>query len=130
MTRWSICFEHVAGRDNVKRWAFTPTPDAWELDFDQLTQLITPHTKLIVVNFPHNPTGYLLTRDQQSKLATIVEQHGCWLFYDEMYYGLVHSGTPTIPSAADISPRTIVLSGLSKNTWVAGIAHRLASCAR
>ena len=75
----------------------------------------------MVVNFPHNPTGYLPTSDQLHELAAIVEQHDLWLFYDEMYYGLVHSGTPTIPSAADVSKKAVVLSGLSKTYGLPGL---------
>ncbi len=114
-------FEHVVGANRVKKWAFTVSAKSWELDFDQLRCLITPQTKLLVVNFPHNPTGYLPTTDQLHELAAIVKQHDLWFFYDEMYYGLVHSGTPAIPSAADVSKRAVVLSGLSKTYGLPGL---------
>lgn len=116
-------FEHVVGRANVHRWEFTPSKDntGWELDFDQLRSLISPKTKMLVVNFPHNPTGYLPTQEQLHELAAIVEQKDLILFCDEMYFGLVHSGTPEISSAADTSKRTIVLSGLSKTHGLPGL---------
>ena len=50
-------FEHVVGGKNVKKWAFSAGEDQWELDFNQLRRLISQNTKLLVVNFPHNPTG-------------------------------------------------------------------------
>ena len=114
-------FEHVVGVDNVKKWAFTPTETGWELDFEQLHRLISPQTKLLVVNFPHNPTGYLPTVDQLNNLAALVEQNNLWLFYDEMYYGLVHSGTPPISSVADVTKRAVALSGLSKTYGLPGL---------
>ncbi|MEM7346862.1 MAG: pyridoxal phosphate-dependent aminotransferase [Chloroflexota bacterium] len=114
-------FEHVVGTGRVKKWAIQPTPTSWTLDFDTLHQLLSPQTKLIVVNFPHNPTGYLPTLDQLNQLRDIVEQNDLWLFYDEMYYGLVHSGTPPIPSAVDVTKRSIVLSGLSKTYGLPGL---------
>ncbi|KAA3656176.1 MAG: pyridoxal phosphate-dependent aminotransferase [Chloroflexi bacterium] len=114
-------FEHVVGASRVNKWAFTAGENSWELDFDHLRTLITPQTKLLVVNFPHNPTGYLPTTDHLHELAAIVEEHDLWLFYDEMYYGLVHSGTPTIPSAADVSKKAVVLSGLSKTYGLPGL---------
>lgn len=114
-------FEHIAGPDRVHRWRFTPAPDRWDLDFDQLRTLITPRTKLIVVNFPHNPTGYLPDSAELRTLVAIAEQHNAWLFYDEMYHGLVHSGTTPIPSAADVTPRAVVLSGLSKTYGLPGL---------
>ncbi|MEM7115820.1 MAG: pyridoxal phosphate-dependent aminotransferase [Chloroflexota bacterium] len=114
-------FEHVVDDGNVKKWAFQSTPTGWLLDFAELEQLITPKTKLLVVNFPHNPTGFLPTIDQVQQLAALAEKHDFWLFYDEMYFGLVHSGTPTIPSAADVTKRAIVLSGLSKTYGLPGL---------
>lgn len=114
-------FEHVVGQASVKRWAITPTDDGWELDFDHLQSLISPQTKLLVVNFPHNPTGFLPSVAQQAQLADLAETHDFWLFYDEMYYGLVHSGTPPIPSMADVTKRAVVLSGLSKTYGLPGL---------
>ena len=114
-------FEHVVGPGRVHRWVFTPTKTAWELDFNRLDTLVTPQTRLVVVNFPHNPTGFLPTISQLDQLVQIVEGFGLWLFYDEMYFGLIHSGTPTVPSAADLTSRAVVLSGLSKTYGLPGL---------
>lgn len=114
-------FEHVVGMDSVKKWAFYATPSAWELRLDDLRSLITSKTKMVVVNFPHNPTGYLPAQTMQRELVDIVEEHNLWLFSDEMYFGLVHSGTQTIPSTADVTQKSIVLSGLSKTYGLPGL---------
>ena len=114
-------FEHVVGEQQVKKWQFVAADGRWELNLDDLRQLITPKTKLVVVNFPHNPTGYLPSPAQQAELIEIIEQNNLWLFYDEMYYGLVHSGTEPIPPAADLSQRVITLSGLSKTYGLPGL---------
>jgi aspartate/methionine/tyrosine aminotransferase len=116
-------FEHVVGPENVRKWEFVPDESnmRWVLDFDQLHSLISPKTKMLVVNFPHNPTGYLPTQDQLSELANVVEQNNLILFCDEMYFGLVHSDTSEITSAADITKRAIVLSGLSKTYGLPGL---------
>jgi aspartate/methionine/tyrosine aminotransferase len=75
----------------------------------------------LVVNFPHNPTGYLPQQDQMNEIVKIVEEHGLILFCDEMYFGLVHSGTPAVKSAAVGSKRAVVLSGLSKTYGLPGL---------
>ncbi len=62
-------FEHIAGADRVRRWAFRPDGPRWSLELDDLRGLITAKTKLIVVNFPHNPTGYLPSAEWQRELA-------------------------------------------------------------
>jgi aspartate/methionine/tyrosine aminotransferase len=114
-------FAHIVGPDNVCYWPLQPAEKRWTLDFDQLPDLLTPRTKLVVVNFPHNPTGFLPSPQELDQLISTIEAHGCWLFYDEMYHGLVHSGTTPIPSAADLSPRAVVLSGLSKTYGLPGL---------
>ena len=114
-------FEHVAGTARVKRWEFSATPASWQLDLDDLRHLITPKTRLVVVNFPHNPTGFLPTPEFLRALAQLVDEHGLWLFSDEMYFGLVQPGTSPVPSAADLTKNAVVLSGLSKTYGLPGL---------
>jgi len=116
-------FEHVVGTSNVHKWELISSNNntRWELDLDDLHNLITPRTKMLVVNFPHNPTGYLPTQDQLLELAHIVEQKELILFCDEMYFGLIHSGTPQISSAVDVTKNALVLSGLSKTYGLPGL---------
>ncbi|PKO12216.1 MAG: aspartate aminotransferase [Chloroflexi bacterium HGW-Chloroflexi-10] len=114
-------FEHVVGAGNVRKWAFTPGDGQWDLDFTQLRALISARTRMLVVNFPHNPTGYLPTQAQLQELAQVVEAYDLILFCDEMYFGLLHSGTPAISSAVDVTPRAVVLSGLSKTYGLPGL---------
>lgn len=114
-------FEHVVGNQNVKKWNFHPSDNGWELRIEELSQLLSSKTKMIVVNFPHNPTGYIPSPQMQQNIITIAEQNDVWLFSDEMYFGLVHEGTEKIPSMADLSPKAIVLSGLSKTYGLPGL---------
>jgi aspartate/methionine/tyrosine aminotransferase len=114
-------FEHVVGPDNVQKWAFTPGVSRWELELDHVKGLVTPKTKMILVNFPHNPTGYLPTPDQLDNLVDFVERNGLLMFCDEMYAGLVHPGTPVIKSAVDLTKNAVVLSGLSKTHGLPGL---------
>lgn len=114
-------FEHIVGCSSVRRWEFIPSENQWELDYDHLKHLITSRTKMVVVNFPHNPTGYLPAQDQLNELVKLVNDHGLLLFCDEMYFGLVHSGTSPITSVADLTKRAVVLSGLSKTYGLPGL---------
>jgi aspartate/methionine/tyrosine aminotransferase len=113
--------EHIAGAGRVHRWRFQAEGGSWSLPVEALEQLVSARTKLLVVNFPHNPTGFLPTPALQRRIVDLAEQHGIWLFSDEMYHGLVHSGTPPIPSMADLSTRSVVLSGLSKTYGLPGL---------
>ena len=106
---------------HVHRWKLLPTTNGWELDLERLIVLISPKTKLIVVNFPHNPTGFLPSLDQFEALIDIARRNGSWLLCDEMYRGLEYGETPQLPSAADLYERSLVLSGLSKTHGLPGL---------
>jgi len=114
-------FEHVAGPGRVRRWAFRAEPGEWSLRLADLEALLSPRTRLLVLNFPHNPTGYLPDPQLYTTLLALAEERGLRLFCDEMYYGLVHSGTTPVESAADHSARAVVLSGLSKTHGLPGL---------
>lgn len=111
--------EHISG--NVSRWPIRPTSGGWALDLDELERLITNDTRLVVVNFPHNPTGYLPTAAEFDALINIVRRRGAWLLCDEMYRGLERNPAGRPPSAADRYERAIVLSGLSKTYGLPGL---------
>jgi len=110
---------HVSG--NISRWPLRPRPGGWSLDLDELERLITDDTRLVVVNFPHNPTGYLPAAAEFDALIDIVRRRGAWLLCDEMYRGLERNPADRLPSAADRYERAIVLSGLSKTYGLPGL---------
>ncbi|HRO90119.1 MAG TPA: aminotransferase class I/II-fold pyridoxal phosphate-dependent enzyme [Promineifilum sp.] len=111
--------EHASG--NVSRWPIRPTSSGWALDLEELGRLITDDTRLVVVNFPHNPTGYLPAATELGALIDIARRHGAWLLCDEMYRGLERNPADRLPSAADRYERAIVLSGLSKTYGLPGL---------
>jgi aspartate/methionine/tyrosine aminotransferase len=110
---------HIAG--SIRDWPIRATAAGWQLDLATLEQLITPRTRLVVVNFPHNPTGLLPARAEFDELIALVRRHGAWLFCDEMYRGLEFGQAPRMPSAVDLYERAIVLSGLSKTYGLPGL---------
>jgi len=113
--------EHICGREHIHLWPIQPTAQGWRLDLAHLESLITPQTRLIIVNFPHNPTGALPTYDELEAIVALAEKQGCWLFWDEMYRGLELGGHETLPSAAAFYDRCIVLGGLSKVHGLPGL---------
>ena len=111
--------EHVSG--NVSQWEIEAGDGRWQLNLDHLANLITDQTRLLVVNFPHNPTGLLPTLDEFQAIIDLARQHQVCLFCDEMYRGLERTDQQTLPSAADLYEQAIVLSGLSKVHGLPGL---------
>ena len=110
---------HISG--SVTEWLIQPTDGQWVIDVAQLAELVTGETKLIVVNFPHNPSGFLPTREELDAVVAIAARHGAWLFCDEMYRGLELSGRESLPSVVDLYHRGLVLAGLSKVYGLPGL---------
>ena len=100
----------------------------WHLDFDELRRGITNATRLIVVNFPHNPTGYLPGLTEFERVVEIAREHGLYLFSDEMYRYLEHDPAERLPAACDIYEKAISLSGLSKSFGLAGLRMGWLAC--
>jgi aspartate/methionine/tyrosine aminotransferase len=96
-------------------------PGGWQLDLGSLEKLVTPRTALVIVNFPHNPTGYLPSHDEWQALVQIVERSGAWLFADEMYRGLEYEPSARLASGCDLYQRAITLGGLSKTYGLPGL---------
>lgn len=105
----------------LKPWTLRAGDGDWELDFEQLESLVGPSTQLLVVNFPHNPTGYQPDLEEMERLVLWARSRGIRLFCDEMYRGLHLFESPQLPSVADLDPRAIVLGGLSKAHGLPGL---------
>jgi aspartate/methionine/tyrosine aminotransferase len=96
-------------------------PADWSLDIRRISDEFRPTTRLVVVNFPHSPTGAQLDLGTFRQLISLVEARGARLFSDEVYRFLEPSADNRLPAAASISKRSISLGVLSKAFGLAGL---------
>jgi aspartate/methionine/tyrosine aminotransferase len=84
----------------------------------ELERLITPKTRLLILNYPHNPTGGLLSKKDLQAIAAILRKHPqVWVYADEIYSRLCYSGEFfSIAQVPGMYERTIISDGASK-TW-------------
>jgi len=82
---------------------------------EAIEKVITPKSKVLVLNFPTNPTGGTMTREELLKIATLVQKHNLLVFTDEIYSELTFEGEHTsIASLPGMAERTVFLHGFSK----------------
>ena len=93
----------------------------WQFNADEFEALFKRNTKLVVINFPHNPTGALIEKDVFSSIFEISEKHGSIVFSDEMYRFLEYDEEDRLPSACDISGNAVSLFGMSKSFSLPGL---------
>jgi len=94
---------------------------AWTLDIDRVAQAIRPDTKLISINFPHNPTGKILKHEHLTALVTLCRLHGLWLFNDEVYRLLGLHRERQIAQVVDIYEKGLSLNVMSKAYGLSGL---------
>jgi capreomycidine synthase len=100
----------------------------WPLDFErdfvpdigQLKRFITRKTRMLVVNFPHNPTGASLTPEQQKELVDLVAKNGSYLVWDGAFAEMIYD-RPSLPDPGTWYDRSITLGTLSKGYGLPGL---------
>jgi aspartate/methionine/tyrosine aminotransferase len=107
----------------VTRVSLQPTGGTWGLDLPGLLAAVTPHTRVLLVNSPNNPTGWTLTRAEQQLLLDHCRRTGTWIVADEVYERIWFGVTPAAPSFMDIATpddRLIVAHSFSKSFLMTG----------
>ena len=94
----------------------------FKLQPEQLEEKITDRTKLLLLSYPNNPTGAVMTREDLEKIAQIVIKHDLYVLSDEIYSELTYTGENhvSIASLPGMWSRTIVVNGFSKSYAMTG----------
>lgn len=121
---------------DVALWNIRPE-NGFRYDLQELERLVTPQTRLIVVNIPHNPTGAILLENELQHVYALAESLGALVLCDETYRWLAIEGSdPCAPPAFDLGPAAISVGTLSKTFglpglrigWIAAPASIIQSC--
>lgn len=109
----------VAGADVTR--IFLDPNKKWELEWEQLKKAFRPNTRLLILNYPHNPSGTLLTHEVFYGMIELARKSGAYIFSDEMYRFLEIEEKERLPSIADAYEKGIVLFGMTKPFGLAGL---------
>lgn len=104
----------------VSKW--TPEyKNGWKFEIEKLKTLIRKETKLVVINFPHNPTGATISENELNEIVDLCKQNNTLLFSDEMYRFLEYNSDDRLLSASDLYENAISLFGMSKSFALPGL---------
>jgi aspartate/methionine/tyrosine aminotransferase len=118
----------IAAAMGCKVSYWRPAEDrAWRFEAADLEGLLQPDTKLVVVNFPHNPTGSLPSQEEFQAMVEMVRRRGSYLLCDEMYRFLELDRDDPLPAGCALYERAVSLGGLSKSFGLPGL--RIGWCA-
>jgi arginine:pyruvate transaminase len=95
--------------------------EGFRLQAEDVARVVTPATRAIFLNSPHNPTGAVMTREDIRAIGAVAREHDLWIVSDEVYEPLVFDGPFASPfDEPDLAERTVVASSLSKSHAVPG----------
>ncbi|MFZ1948226.1 MAG: pyridoxal phosphate-dependent aminotransferase [bacterium] len=93
----------------------------FSFDVDELGRLITPRTKMMIINSPQNPTGGVLSADDLREIAKLAVKHDIWVLADEIYGKILYEGEHvSIATFPGMKERTIILDGFTKTYAMTG----------
>jgi aspartate/methionine/tyrosine aminotransferase len=95
--------------------------NGWALDFNELRRIIRPNTKAIILNTPHNPTGFLMSRADYESVHRFARENDLLLFSDEVYRESEYDPPTRLPAACDLGDNAISLGVTSKTYGLAGL---------
>ncbi|KKA30418.1 hypothetical protein TD95_004588 [Thielaviopsis punctulata] len=99
----------------------TSSAGEWALDFAQLEAAISPKTKMLVLNTPHNPVGKVFSRAELERIAALAVQHDFLVLSDEVYDRLFYVPFTRIATLSpDIEQRTLTVGSAGKNFYATG----------
>jgi aspartate/methionine/tyrosine aminotransferase len=105
-----------------RSYAIRRSGDGYVLDLDSLAAAVTPKTRAMLLNTPHNPAGWVASAGELAAFAKLALEHDLWVISDEIYDGLTYgpAATPSIAALPGLAARTIIVDGFSKRYAMTG----------
>ncbi|MGE5450023.1 MAG: aminotransferase class I/II-fold pyridoxal phosphate-dependent enzyme [Methanomassiliicoccales archaeon] len=105
----------------VSCWQMQAGDGGWSVDVQALKGLISDRTRAIIINNPHNPTGYIMSRAELDYIIGLAREHDLYIFSDEVYRYLEQHREERLPAVCDIYGKAVSLGVMSKAFGLAGL---------
>ncbi|OGA69674.1 MAG: aspartate aminotransferase [Betaproteobacteria bacterium RIFCSPLOWO2_12_FULL_65_14] len=105
---------------HVSTVPLTFSESGWKLDLDRLVDALTPGTRVLYLNSPNNPTGWVISREEQRALLEHCRRHGIWIFADDAYERLCFGAGGVAPSFLEIgeSEDRVISANTFSKSWL------------
>ena len=119
---WINYSQVVRSLGAVPVFVYTRPEDNFELQIEDLEKVITPKTRLVVLNYPNNPSGAILPESTLEKIAKLAVEKDFAVLSDEIYESLIYDRKPcrSIRSFPGMAERTVIINGMSKRFAMTG----------
>jgi aspartate aminotransferase/aminotransferase len=114
-----VMYKHLLTLVGGKPVAVDSYPD-FRFHADRVEKAITPHTKLLILNSPSNPTGIVMTEAEVKSAVDVARRHDLLIVSDEIYEPFLYDAPRGLPSPARLYDRTLILRGFSKSHAMTG----------
>jgi aspartate/methionine/tyrosine aminotransferase len=114
-----VMYKHLLAMVGGKPVIVDSYPD-FRFHADRVEKAITPHTKLLILNSPSNPTGIVMTEQEVRAAVDLARKHGLLIISDEIYEPFLYDAPRGLPSPAKLYDGTLVLRGFSKSHAMTG----------
>lgn len=114
--------------EGLPLWSGSGERLEWCLELDRFKALLRPETRLVAVNFPNNPTGFVPDHDTWRQFNALCDERGIRLISDEVYRGIEIDAQNTLPAAADINTTAMSVNVTSKAYGLPGLRVGWIAC--
>lgn len=114
--------QDVVGAENVTGLDLVDREGKWTLPMKALRKAVTSkQTKMMIMNFPHNPTGALISKEEQLEIVELARENDMWVFFDEVYRGLEIQPELMLPQMCTLYHKALSLGVMSKALGLPGL---------
>jgi aspartate/methionine/tyrosine aminotransferase len=126
------CYQTLIEVPKYKGCNITTVPlreeNNWCIDIDAIQAEIKPNTKWLIINFPHNPSGQVITPEELKDLVSLLDKHGIWLFSDESARLLGSPIDGWADPAVALYPKALSVNSMSKSFGLSGLKIGWVAC--
>ncbi len=100
----------------------------WQLDLEKLRAALSVKTRLLIINFPHNPTGAMIDQNTLEEIISLCRDTKTWLLSDEVFRGLEHDPAIRLAAATDLYDKALSVGVMSKAYALPGVRVGWLAC--